>query len=283
VKRQHRDVVRVLAVVMASAALAWAVPAGAHASTRPYRDSGAIGSITLCGRNGAQLTSGSVSAKPFAWRAVDTTPSPAGYRTGGTATLYAFQPRLGVDPGDWSGEQLTASSHYSSIAHPTAAATYADGTLASFLGDYPARWNGYVELRMYLGAPGQVPSTVSYDAADLQVSGGTWRLLDGGPNDCAAAGHAISLETATLPVKELRQAKKAAQDVAEHPAATARSGTPGGHSSAPSTPAGASTVSGSALARSGSGTSHSGRTVTAITALALLVAAGGALALRRRS
>jgi hypothetical protein len=276
-------VVRIVAVTAASVALAWAVPAAAQASTRPYRDVNAVGAITLCGHNGAQLTSGSISAKPFAWRAVDSTPAPTGYRTGGTATLYAFQPRQGVDPGDWSGEQLTASSHYSSLAHPTAAATYADGTLASFLGDYPARWNGYVELRMYLGAPGQVPATVSYDAADLQVSGGTWRLLDGGPNDCAAAGQAISLETAALPAKQLRQAKKAAQDVAEQPAAATSPGPSGGQPSAPSNSASPATTSGVLLASAGSGSSHSGRNVTVVTALALLVAAGGALALRRRS
>jgi MYXO-CTERM domain-containing protein len=278
-RHYRRALTRLLLAVTAMAVLTVGGAAGAQASTRPYPDVDVIGGITLCAQNGAQLTSGSIATKPFVWRAVGSTAAPAGYQAGGTATLYAFQPRRGVDPGDWSGEQLTASARYSSVAHPTAAATYADYPLRTFLGDYPAGWNGYVQLRLYLSAPGQSPASASYDAADIQVSGGTWRLLDGGPADCAAAGRAESLETVTLPAKELRRAKKVAQDIAAHPAPAAAPRNGGLPSTAPATP---TTATAHVTASSVASDSHSGRNLSVVFALALLAAAA-AFGLRRRS
>jgi hypothetical protein len=282
----RRHLTRLLLAATVIAVITWGGVASAHASSRPYSDDDVIGGITLCAQNGAQLTSGSIASKPFVWRAVGSTPAPAGYRAGGTATLYAFQPRRGVDPGDWSGEQLTASARYSSISHPTAAATYADYPLSTFLGDYPAGWNGYVQLRLFLSAPGQSPASASYDAADIQVTGGTWRLLDSGPADCASAGRAVSLETVTLPAKELRKAKQAAPDIADHPASagTADAAQPG--QSTATAPGGApdsSTVAAvPAASSSPSGSSHGGRNLLIVLALALLASAG-ALTVSRRS
>jgi ABC-type phosphate transport system substrate-binding protein len=287
-KAQHRHLLRVAVSAATAGFLFWAGVPGAQATTTPYHDVDAIGGITLCSQNGAQLLSGSVTAKPFAWRAVNSTAAPTSYRQGGTATLYAFQPRLGVDPGDWSGEQLTSSSRYTVPAHPTAAATYADGSLASFLGDFPATWKGYVQLRMYLGAPGQVPSTVSYDTADLQVSGDTWRLLKGGPADCASAGHAVSLESVTLPAKELARAKKAAQDVAAPaPGRPRASAAPTRSTSVTmSTPTPAVAAAQAAASSPQSPDSRAGlwhRFSVLVAVLALLGAVSATLALRRRS
>jgi hypothetical protein len=114
------------------------------------------------------------------------------------------------------------------------------------------------------------------------VTGRTWRLLDSGPNDCSAAGHAVSIETATLPAKELRHAKRVAQQAAADASVgvqTSPSGT--SPSAVPPATASTSTNAESDPASSGS-TSHSARNATAVVVVALLVA-GGALALRRSS
>ncbi len=224
----------------------------------------------------------SLDAKPFIWRAIGSTGAPAGYRKEGTATLYAFQPRQGVDPADWSGEQLTASSRFSLPAHPMAASTYADESLRMFLGDYPASWNGYVQLRLFLGAPGEGPLTDNYDAADLQVTGGTWHLLNNGPADCTTSGRSVSVESLTLSHQQLARAKRAALKLASDtngrrrprlavssrrplPRALGRRGPR--PSPQPQTP----------------GHPIPGATPRIVAVLAVMVSVGAALALRRRS
>jgi hypothetical protein len=273
---------RFVLVLATAAGISLAAASAAMAAPVPLPDAQAVGGITLCNQQGAQVTSGSLDAKPFIWRAVGSTGAPAGYRKGGTATLYAFQPRQGVDPSDWSGEQLTASSRYTQPAHPTAASTYADESLRTYLGDYPAMWHGYVQLRLFLGAPGEGPLTYTYDAADLQVTGGTWRLLNSGPADCTTSGRSVSVESLTLSHQQLAHAKrtalKLASDTNGQPATTA------GAQQSTATAA-SSQASGTAAlsADSGAGTSHSGRNAAVVAALAVMVAVGAALALRRRS
>jgi hypothetical protein len=160
----------------------------------PYTDSAAAGSIGLCNAGGKQVSSGSIDTAPFAWRAVGTTPAPAAYSApGSSATLYAFQPRSGVDPTGWSGQLLTAAGRYSDPTHPMAAATGADVALADFLAAYPAVDHGFVQLRLYLTAPGQPPLTAGYDALDIKVSGGSWHSVGGATVDCSA-GTSVSFE-----------------------------------------------------------------------------------------
>ena len=68
--------------------------AGAATSTVPYTDPDAVGSIGLCNQAGQQITSGSITTRPFAWRAVSTQAAPAPYNNAGrTATLVAYQPQ----------------------------------------------------------------------------------------------------------------------------------------------------------------------------------------------
>ena len=141
------------------------------------------------------MSSGSITATPFAWRAVGTSPAAKGY--GGaqrSATLYAFQPRSGTTPDGWSGRQLTAAGLYRYPKHPTAAATGKDVPLSDFLAGYPARDDGYVQLRLYLGAPGRPSLVTRYDALDIRVSGQTWHSVGGARVDCSTA-KAVSFET----------------------------------------------------------------------------------------
>jgi hypothetical protein len=194
--RAHKGVLGAAVLLVGVAALAgvaWA--RGGSDGTAPYRDAAATGSIGLCDAHGRQVTSGSTGAKPFVWRAVGTTRAPAAYAGAGrTATLYAFQPRPGVPAHEWIGRRLTAGGEYTNPAHPMAAATAADVALRDFLVGYPARDDGFVQLRLYLAAPGQPPLTARYDALDLKVSGSHWHAVGGRHVSCTS-GSAVSFET----------------------------------------------------------------------------------------
>jgi len=188
-------VVLAVAAVAAVSVTWWVRNGGDDAAKAPYHDPAATGSVGLCDAKGRPVTSGSIEAAPFAWRAVGTTAAPATYAGAGrTATLYVFQPRAGADPGSWSGRALTAPASYTNRAHPMAAATTRDVSLADFLAGYPARDAGYVQLRLYLGAPNRPENTSTYDALDIHVTGSTWHAVGGAAVDCRA-GTAVSFET----------------------------------------------------------------------------------------
>jgi hypothetical protein len=170
----------------------------------PYKDPNAVGSIGLCDAHGHQVTSGSVSTAPFAWRAVSTSPAPGAY-AGPTRTsvLMAFQPIQGLAPSDWSGDSLTAASRYSNPSNPMAAATGADESLAGFMTEYSPKWDGILQLRLYLDAANEPVYSLHYPALDIKVTRNTWHALDGGPVDCNA-GTAVSIESILLPASTLK-------------------------------------------------------------------------------
>ncbi len=115
----------------------------------PWSDAASTGLITLCDQTGQPVKSGSLTAKPLIWRAVGATAASDAYAAqGSSATLYAYQPRQGVAPAQWSGQMLTAPSQYSNAAHPIAAATAKDIDLKDFLTAYPAGWKGTVQLQV---------------------------------------------------------------------------------------------------------------------------------------
>jgi len=174
------------------------------AITVPYSDPAAVGYIGLCNQQGQQVTSGSISAAPFAWRAVSSAPAQAQYDGASrTAILMAYQPIQGLAPGDWSGDQLTSSSRYSSPANPIVAATAADWSLAQFLTEFKPEWDGLLQLRIYLGADNKPAYSLHYPALDIQVTGDTWQAVDGGPVNCAS-GSAESIESILLPASQLQ-------------------------------------------------------------------------------
>jgi hypothetical protein len=124
---------------------------------------------------------------------VSSTAAPADYAIDGrTATLFGYQPREGLEPSQWGGQMLTASSRYENPAYPKAQATEGDDRLADFLDLFPVSWDGFVQLRLYLGAPGTQTLTQTYAATDIQVSGDSWKVVRGGSVPCA--GKAISIE-----------------------------------------------------------------------------------------
>jgi hypothetical protein len=185
-----------LAAVLASAA---AITPAAAAGSVPFTDPSAHGSIGLCTAAGKPLTSGSIYSRPFAPIAVSTTAAAAAYSgPGRKAILYAFQPRQGVAPSDWTGDEMSADSSYSNAAVPMVQSTEIDSTLADFMADYPPNWGGLLQLRMFAGHIGEGYNTDTYAASVLKVSGSTWTLLNPPAVSCSA-GKAVSSESLLSP------------------------------------------------------------------------------------
>jgi len=180
-----------IALVLVVAFLNPAIVARADNSV-PYTDPAVTGSIGLCDVGGHNVTSGNVHDTPFVWLAVGRTAASSRYAAPGrTASLGAFQPRKGIDPGLWSGYLLGASSRYSNPQHPMNQATPISSPLQDFLGRYPPSWDSLVQLRLLLGGSNRPPQTGAYDATDLRITGDTWQVVRGGTGPCQA-GTAVS-------------------------------------------------------------------------------------------
>ena len=173
--------------------------AATGATQAPYSDPQVSGSIGLCNAAGQQITSGSVSATPFVARAGSSGSAPAPYNNAyRTAILAAYQPQKELAPGEWSGQEMTASSRYTNPAVPMVEATARDMSLAQFLVAFPANWDGFVQLRMFFGTANAEQRTQSYPALDIQVTGSTWHAVGGATVNCTA-GSAQSIESILLP------------------------------------------------------------------------------------
>jgi len=251
-----------------------ALAGSAAASPRvPFSDPNAAGYIGLCDKAGQQITSGSIYATPFAWRAVSSKPAPAPYDNDWrTAILLAYQPREGLPAGEWSGAELTASSRYTNPKHPMVAATGGDDSLEDFIQAYPPAWDGYYQLRIYLGTQNAETYSFRYPELAIQVTGDTWHAVGGGPVDCRS-GRAVSLESIVLP-------KSATSPPTTSPPTTANTGASRGGS------VGSTTSTGSEKTALGvTGQPSSPSTGVVVLAIAILAAAAfvpGLLISRRR-
>lgn len=179
---RHAHLRRLVAVMAPFAAVAMLAMPHAAADAPPYTDPASVGHLTLCDTTGHSITHGNIHTKPFVWRAVGSTAGNGPYRSepGRTAALFGYQPQQGLPPDQWNGEYLTESAKYSNAALPMAGATAADPSLADYLSDYPIKWDGLVQLRMFLDAPLQPTRTDTYNSATIKISGDQWTLLDGG-------------------------------------------------------------------------------------------------------
>ena len=184
--------------------LATSAPSAAS-QTVPYSDPNAVGSIGLCDSQGHQFTEREREHRAVRSGEPSRPPPAAGPYAGPsrTAILMAYQPIDGLAPSDWSGDVLTASSRYSNPANPMAAATGGDESLAGFMAEYSPKWDGILQLRMYLDAANEPEYSLHYPVLDIQVTGSTWHALDGGPVNCHA-GVAESIETMLLPASKLK-------------------------------------------------------------------------------
>jgi hypothetical protein len=198
-----RTSLSVAAVMLATVSFAAPFAVAAGGSSVPFTDTSIRGTLTFCSRTGQPMTSGSLFTAPFAWKTVSSAPAPTGYRgSRARVTLYAYQPIQFVDPGDWSGQQLTGASAFSNAAHPVVQATNIDSALLGFSNAFPAHWDGTVELRMYYTAFNREIHSQSYPAAVIRITGSTWTLLSGGGSSCSA-GKGVSDESILLPKARL--------------------------------------------------------------------------------
>jgi hypothetical protein len=268
-------------VVAASALCTAGAPAAHAAGALPWTDSSVTGFIGLCDSHGHSINSGSLDSAPFVTRGVSSVAAPSPYgEAGRTATLYAFQPRQDLAPGEWSGDMLTASTRYSNPAHPTAVATGGDLSLADFVGEFPPTWDGLVQLRLYLGAPGQPAQTLSYASTTVKVTGSTWTVVSGGNVSCAS-GQATSIESILLPKKALK-VHHASSHSTTPPTASSATDKPGAASGA-AQPSGVASDPLPTRSASSSGGSTNVPELILIAVMAAGLAASGVSWLRRRS
>ena len=218
------------------------------ASSLPFTDPNASGYIGFCNPSGQQVTSGSINAVPFVWTSVSTFLPPKSYLGNGqNAELNIYQARQGVDPGDWSGEQYSGATFFPNSNAPATQDTIGDPSLAQILKDYPPQWNGMYEIRMFFARANYGLYSNDYPATTIQVTGSTWHVIQGGPVNCKAAGHATSdeviqgIEPSTPPgVKPTKNTSHASlvDPASSGPAAATGTPLPGEVANAPSgTPA----------------------------------------------
>lgn len=194
------------ATALVAVQLASAGPSAA-APKVPFADRDATGYVGFCDASGKQVTSGRTDVHPFVVKAVASAAAPQDYRAeiGGKATIYVFQPRRGTEPSEWAGRQVTAASAYTNSRAPMAAGTELDYSLADLLSVYPARWDGLLQVRMFLSAPNRPVMVRPYSAVVVKVSGNRWQTVGGGKVDCGA-GTAKSSELTNLSPEQFRAA-----------------------------------------------------------------------------
>jgi hypothetical protein len=256
----------VLAATLVFVGLAGLVGAASATPRVPFSDPNAVGYIGLCNQAGRQITSGSIYTTPFAWRAVSSESAPPPYNNAWrTAILLAYQPRLGLTSGEWSGDALTASSRYSNPAHPMVAATGGDDSLEDFIQEFASVWDGYFELRIYLSTQNAQVYSLHYPALAIEVKGGSWRAVGGGQVNCRS-GTSESLESIVLPKS------------ATSPPTTAA---PAGHGGSGGKATGLGSQK-SATGAAGSSSSRSTAQLAAVVAALVIVVAASSLLIARR-
>lgn len=232
----------VLAVLIASASLVGT--GSASADQLPFTDDMAQGYIGFCDAGGHQVRSGQIGVAPFAALAVSSVQVPPGYEAPkGLAVLNVYLPRAGVEPGNWTGKQMTAASSFTNSAHPMVQGTGHDPALIDFTSVFVPKVDGLIQFRMYFTAPDRPEHSRPYPATVVRVTGSTWTQVTGGDVDCHA-GSASSSES-QLPHSILSQ-----------PTARATVGaTPKSGAKAPSGGASTAATSSSGTAAVGDGTS----------------------------
>jgi hypothetical protein len=231
------------AAVLALVTFADAGPAAAESA--PYSDPMATGYIGFCDAHGKSIQSGSLDAIPFVAKAISSTGVKAPYNApGSSAWLNAYQPRQGVTPPEWSGEQLISASLFSTAAHPAVVGTKGDISLRQFVQDAPPQWDGFVQLRMYVKAPTTPYDALHYAATDIQVSGNSWHVVRGGTVSCQA-GSGRSIGALLAPVAASGKYNQPVKPEKSTPGSTPSGPTGAGSSTASAGVAGTDSGSGS--------------------------------------
>ena len=190
--------VLVLGTVLASGAaltagVVAAPVAGATSAAPPWEpvaNPPQAGGLLFFNAAGQQITGGSVSTSPLAAYVEGTAVLNA---SDDKATLEAYTPVDGVNPGTWSGQGLSSSTVYPNTSAPpplntstlpvvTGSAT--DVSLATYVLSFPnddTSSDGYAGLYVLRLISSHPTTTTSYDSADIQITGtgptATWSVV----------------------------------------------------------------------------------------------------------
>jgi hypothetical protein len=277
----------VLGVVIGAGMLVSGGPAAAD--DVPYTDPAQVGYIGFCDSGGHSIDHGSLDDVPFVAKAVGSAAAQPPYDGAGrVAFLDAYQPREGVTPAEWSGEELIAVSTYTNPAHPMVVGTEGEISLRQFVEDFPPAWDGLVQLRLYLKVPDVQYDPLHYSATDIEVNGDSWHVVRGGDVACDA-GRARSLAAVLAPGAASGGLNSAdnSPSTAEHPGSPTTAGNSDSTAGRGSTEAHESSSAASEGAGAASGDSDSsdgGTSAVGYVVLAVLVAVvfGGLLLSRWR-
>jgi hypothetical protein len=179
-----------------------ALAAGGGGPTPPWESSinpAPFGTITFYNAQGQVVTGGSITASGLAAYAVASTADP---RSGDDkATLYAYTPVSGENPGTWSGTNLGPATTYPVSTAPTAISTAnptesdtggLDEEIATYINTFPNNdtsttdgYSGLFDIRMMVSGPGigqeagywDTVISVDITAGTLQdPTAGTWSV-----------------------------------------------------------------------------------------------------------
>jgi hypothetical protein len=163
-------------------------PAGASTVPPWEPDPSSVGGLVLYNAAGDVITGGSTTASPLAAYVEGTATIRSGDKR---ATLYGYLPVKGQAPGAWSGEALDGSTVYpngsapaplNTSALPVVTGVSGDETIAQLAVDFPNNdtsndgYAGMYVLRLRTSGKDE-GSTITYDSADIQISGSTWSVV----------------------------------------------------------------------------------------------------------
>ncbi len=182
-------------VITTGALVAGGSPAFAAVTPGWEPDNNALGSITFYNSAGTEITGGSLQ-DPSSFYSVASGPG----RTGDDrAQLRAGTPQVGVDPANWTGDTLSATTPYppagapaniANIGRPVVSGAVTDLSVAQYIDAIPnvttaVGYKNLYELRLFTSGPGQGPGNKYYRSViEVTITGtsnglvtGTWAVI----------------------------------------------------------------------------------------------------------
>jgi hypothetical protein len=165
-----------------------ATPAGTLTAPPWEPDPDSVGGLVFYNAAGKVITGGSINDSPIAAYVQGTKTIRAGDKK---ATLFGYLPVKGQATGQWSGEALGASTTYPNTkapaplngsALPVETGANGDESIATLELDFPNTdtsndgYAGMYQLRLRTSGPDE-GLTITYDSADIHISGDTWSVV----------------------------------------------------------------------------------------------------------
>jgi hypothetical protein len=200
-----------VAAVASGGLLAGLATSAQAAGAPPWEpDASSVGGLIFYNAAGHAVTSGSTKDSPIAAYVEGAKVIRSGDTT---ATLEGYLPVSGEDPGQWSGEALSASTKYpnsgapgalGSAGLPVATGAAGDLSVADLASNFPttskAGYTNVYQIRLVTSGP-QESVTPQYDSADIAISGSTWSVVFDG-SAVSVKATKVSLKASKTSVKK---------------------------------------------------------------------------------